>query len=69
LVNLLLHWDNLGLAEILSSLELLHVEGTQASVIESFRHDAKGVTHENLIDSVTREKISAGQLDVVPGVS
>jgi len=54
LVDLLLHWDHLELTEVLGSLKLLHIESTEACDIESFGHDPKGVTHENLVDLVTR---------------
>jgi hypothetical protein len=46
----------------------LHVEGPEAGVVESPRHDSKGVAHKNLIYPVTGHQIRGGQLHVVSGV-
>jgi hypothetical protein len=68
LVNLLLNGHHFEGAQLLGVLELLHVEGPEAGVVESPRHDPKGVTHEDLVYPVTRHQIRGGQLHVVSGV-
>jgi hypothetical protein len=57
LVDPLLDGDDLKGAQGLGGRELLHVEGTKASVVKSFRHDSKGVTHKNLVYPVARQQV------------
>ncbi len=49
LIDSLLDGNDLEGAQGLGGLELLHVQGTEASVVESLGHDSKGVTHEDLV--------------------
>ena len=49
LIDSLLDGNDFEGAQGLGGLELLHVQGTEASVVESLGHDSKGVTHEDLV--------------------
>ncbi len=68
LVNSLLDGHHFERAQFLGILELLHVEGPEAGVVEPPRHDPKGIAHENLIYPVTGHQIRGGQLHVVSSV-
>jgi hypothetical protein len=68
LVNSLLDGHYLEGAQLLGVLELLHVEGPEAGVVEPPRHDPKGIAHENLIYPVTGHQIRGRQLHVVSSV-
>ncbi len=69
LIDVLLNWHHLEAAQALSLLELLHVQGSEACVIEDLGHHPQGVTHKHLIDLVTGEQVSGGELDIVLVVS
>ena len=43
----------------------MHIKGPKTSVIKNLGHHPEGVTHKNLVDTVAREQVRGGELDVV----
>jgi hypothetical protein len=68
LVNSLFDRHHLEGAQLLGLLEFLHVKSTEAGVVESSRHNPKGVAHKDLIYPVTGHQVRGRQLHVVSGV-
>jgi hypothetical protein len=65
LVHLFFEGNDPELAEAANQVELLHVQGPEAGIIESPGHHAERVTHEHLVHPVAGQEVRGRQLDVV----
>jgi len=66
LVYLFFEGDDPEFAEAANQVELLHVQGPEAGIVESPGHHAKRVTHKHLVHPMAGQEIRGRQLDVVP---